>query len=125
MKPKTRQWLRKADADLRGAQSMLLVKPSLNDLVCFHSQQAVEKYLKALLEESSFHVPKTHDLALLATLLMPRYPQLKLLVRGLDRLTVYAVETRYPGETTTRREAQSAIRWAARAREVCRSILGL
>jgi len=32
------------------------------DTICFHAQQCVEKYLKALLTSTHTDFPKTHDL---------------------------------------------------------------
>jgi hypothetical protein len=40
-------------------------------------------------------------------------------------LTRLAVETRYPGETATKRQTQSALRWAGRMRHEARSLLGI
>jgi HEPN domain-containing protein len=45
----TRQWVDKAAQDLRAAESLLSVDPPLLYPSCFHSQQAAEKYLKAVL----------------------------------------------------------------------------
>ena len=46
-------------------------KPSLHDGVCFHCQQAAEKYLKALLQDLREPIPHTHDLVRLLNLLLP------------------------------------------------------
>jgi HEPN domain-containing protein len=37
-------------------------KKHSRDLVCFHLQQCIEKYLKARLNEAGIPFPKTHDL---------------------------------------------------------------
>jgi HEPN domain-containing protein len=95
------------------------------DQIAFLCQQSAEKYLKALLEECTIPVKKTHELGQLLGALMPSYPRLKSLRRGLLFLTNFAVEPRYPGDNTTRRQATSALRWAARVRGACRGILGL
>lgn len=44
-------WIRKADNDLRNAELVInsCVDDCPYDTVCFHCQQAVEKYLKAFL----------------------------------------------------------------------------
>jgi HEPN domain-containing protein len=47
----TARWVRKAEADVRGARKLAQDKVALHDLVCFHCQQAAEKYLKAFLQE--------------------------------------------------------------------------
>src|SRR5262245_40440222 len=98
MKRATAGWVRKAEHDIRGAAGLHGRKPPLHDLVCFHCQQCVEKYLKALLEEGGLAVHKTHDLLRLLTDLLPHYPSLVKLRRGLAILTDYAVDVRYPGD---------------------------
>ncbi len=93
--------------------------------MCFHCQQAAEKYLKALLQESSVGFPKTHDLELLLDLVLPQAPSLAPLRRRLDALTVYAVEYRYPVIRATRRQMQAALRTMDRVRADVRARLGL
>jgi HEPN domain-containing protein len=100
-------------------------KPPLHDLLCFHCQQAAEKYLKALLQEKGGFVPHVHDLEDLLNLLLPSEPALRKLTRGLVFLTQFAVDYRYPGENATSRQAKSALRWVERARSEIRNCLGL
>jgi len=69
MKRPTREWVKKAEADFRGARSLARQTPSLHDLVCFHSQQCAEKYLKALLEELGIAIAKSYDLEKLLAVL--------------------------------------------------------
>jgi HEPN domain-containing protein len=70
MRPDTAEWIRKADADFLSMTREMNAAKDLNyDLVCFLAQQSVEKYLKALLCESSVPFPKVHDLNKLAALL--------------------------------------------------------
>jgi hypothetical protein len=71
MKRQTAKWVRKAEEDWSGARKLADQKSPLRDLACFHSQQAAEKYLKALLQEAGAVVPKTHDLKDLLDLLLP------------------------------------------------------
>ena len=58
MMPMTREWLRKAEADLRSARRLFALKPTDHDVVCFHCQQAAEKFLKGLLHEGGSVVPR-------------------------------------------------------------------
>ncbi len=44
-----REWFGKAERDLLTADTMLGVSPAPTDVVCFHCQQAAEKYLKGFL----------------------------------------------------------------------------
>ncbi|HJT34386.1 MAG TPA: HEPN domain-containing protein [Pirellulales bacterium] len=65
------------------------------DTVCFHAQQCVEKYLKAVLVLHATPFPKTHDLSVLVALLPTKFrPQLDRKDQKL--LTDYATVRRYP-----------------------------
>jgi HEPN domain-containing protein len=97
----------------------------LPDLCCFHAQQCAEKNLKALPEELSLTVPRTHNLVALLPLLVVHHPSLRYHRRGLDFLTRFAVDTRYPGDSATKRQAASALRWAGKVRHTCRDLLDL
>jgi HEPN domain-containing protein len=110
---------------LRGTRQLLRAQPPLNDLICFHSQQAADRYLKALLQEQGLPAPRTHDLEELLARLLPHDATLRGLRRGLMILTPYAVEYRYPGEVASRRQARAALRWAERIRREARRRLGL
>ncbi len=91
-----REWLAKADNDLKTAvHTLTLGKDCPTDTVCFHAQQCVEKYIKALLVFRATAFPKTHDIHMLRALLPPKLrPKLDRKVQ--DRLTDYATELRYP-----------------------------
>jgi HEPN domain-containing protein len=125
MKKATREWARKAESDYRLARTIDGGNEPFNDQLCFHCQQTAEKYLKALLEELGQPVPKTHDLDDLQVLLQPSHPSLRRLRRGLLLLTDFAVDTRYPGNRTSKRQAKAALRWAERIRNEARSLLGV
>jgi HEPN domain-containing protein len=81
--------------------------------------------LKAILEELGHTAPRTHNLVALLPLLMPHHASLRHLRRGLDFLTRFAVDTRYPGDDASKRQAAAAKRWAGKVRDACRSVLGL
>jgi HEPN domain-containing protein len=121
----TREWIRKAETDLRVVQLADRETEPMNDVICFHCQQSAEKYLKALLQESGQPVPRIHNLVALKELLLPIHPSIRPLGRGLDFMTRFAVDARYPGHTVTRRQATSALQWAGRVREKCRELLGI
>jgi HEPN domain-containing protein len=125
MKKAVRDWVRKAEADYRGALRLASAAEPFHDLVGFHCQQSAEKYLKALLEDVGRHIPKTHALDDLLALLPPAHGALKAVGRGLLFLTDFAVDPRYPGTGTSKREARSALRWAGKVRIACRALLGL
>ena len=99
--------------------------PPKRNAVGFHCQQSVEKYFKALLQETGLPVPRTHNLIDLIDLLLPHDPTLRSLRRGLKTLTRFAVEYRYPGWNATTKQMQSALAQAERIRAEIRGRLGL
>ena len=125
MRRLTAGWVRKAEADMVGARILDQSKPLLNDLICFHCQQAAEKYLKALLQEWLIVPPRTHELVVLLDLLLPRDPKLRSLRRKLNSLNRYAVQVRYPDKNPRRRESRTALRHAESVRIEIRTRLGL
>ena len=125
MKKVTAEWVRKAEVDVAAARRLCEQKPPLNDPACFHCQQAVEKYLKALLQELELAVPRTHDLDDLLSRVLPKYPALMVFRASMNRMTQYAVDYRYPGIHASTRQVQSALRFTARVRETIRQCLGI
>lgn len=67
MKPETEEWVRIAEEELKSAD--LLFGNGIYRMVCLHSQQAVEKILKALLTEQDIEFRKTHNIVDLVALL--------------------------------------------------------
>ena len=52
MNPLTLEWIEKAEGDYITTQKLLpTTNPQLYDIICFHAQQCIEKYLKAWLQE--------------------------------------------------------------------------
>jgi len=120
-----REWVGKAENDLRTATHTLKLHPGCpTDTVCFHAQQCVEKYVKALLVLRSIPFPKTHDLSVL-TRTLPESWQPDLTPEQVRRLTDYATITRYPGdyEPVTVEEARAAIKIARKVRKHVRGLL--
>jgi len=114
-----RQWIGKAEEDFRNAEYVLTLGDDCPvSTVCFHSQQCVEKYLKALLICHSLPVPKSHDLIeLIHRIPLTDRPNVR--EESLAILNRYAVETRYPGDwdIISRHEAEDAFGIARRVRE--------
>lgn len=58
MKPLTRGWISKAEGDFTAMEREHRARNNpVNDAICFHAQQCVEKYLKARLQEAGVPVP--------------------------------------------------------------------
>jgi HEPN domain-containing protein len=91
-----KNWLIKADNDIKIIEHELMLPESerVNDAVCFHCQQAAEKYLKALLIFHESEVPKTHNIEYIQSLLKERHPDIsEIEVRD---LSLFGVDIRYP-----------------------------
>src|ERR1700736_496311 len=89
-----REWIRKADADLEAAERLapnVTGSVGLREIVGFHCQQAVEKYLKALLTYYQVEFPRTHDIKQLLMLVNGANPELADSLRGATWLTPFGV----------------------------------
>jgi HEPN domain-containing protein len=126
MKPVTREWIEKAEKDLASARRELRLRKEPNyDLACFLSQQTVEKYLKARLQEAGIRFDRTHDLARLLDQLLTVEPLWGVFRSALRPLSAYAVVFRYPGRSASMREARAAVNHAMSMRSLIRESLGL
>lgn len=121
-----REWVTRAEGDLLAAVHLLrLGSAAPAEAVCFHAQQCVEKYLKALLILDGAEVPKTHDLDRLVQLLRRRVDT-GLTAFERAELTGHAVAARYPGAgEIPLADARRAVRLARRARTAARRLLPL
>ncbi len=95
----TKEWFKKADHDLLNAEIILESgrEPLPLDTVCFHCQQAVEKYLKGFLVYHNVQFPKTHFMGTLldqCTLIDETFAELDDIIE----LNAYAVDIRYPDD---------------------------
>jgi len=119
------QWVTKAEHDLQNAAHTLRLGDSGPlDTVCFHAQQCVEKYLKALLSLHEIDFYRTHDISALLVLL-PIHLRPELTPEEQARLGDYAVVMRYPGdyEPVSLAEAEQAVKIARRVRTQVRQRL--
>ena len=91
-------WIQKAENDISSARHLKkTMHPAPVEIICFHCQQAAEKYLKAFLVYNDQEPPKTHDLIELAKLCNNYDPDFLLLIPKCEYLLPFASRTRYPG----------------------------
>ncbi|MCK4352037.1 HEPN domain-containing protein [candidate division WOR-3 bacterium] len=93
-----KNWLVKANNDFKIVEheSILPEEEIVKDVVCFHCQQAVEKYLKAFLIYHKVEVERTHDIEHLLN-------QCALIDKDFDNIEVgnlssFGVSVRYPDD---------------------------
>lgn len=125
MKKQTERWIKKAEDDFRVARREFDSDSPVFDAVCFHCQQCVEKYLKAVLQENGIVFEKTHDLDVLLEKCKSNIPDLISLKKELVELSSFAVEIRYPGIDATVEEANDFLSLTGEVRKRIRKFLNI
>jgi HEPN domain-containing protein len=92
------QWVHKAEVDYHTAERLLRDEQPIRESIAFHCQQAVEKYIKAILVSRQMEFPKTHSIAQLLDLVATFAPDLAADLAGTIQLTPFGVQIRYPGD---------------------------
>ena len=96
MKTGTQAWLEFADRDLEAARK-LLDDEYIANIVLFHSQQCVEKSLKAILEEYNQKIPRIHGVTRLYALITEHTDLiLPITADELNLIDDVYIDTRYP-----------------------------
>ena len=90
------KWIKKAEDDLLTVERELSFEDPVTQTICFHCQQAAEKYLKAFLVYHQIYFPKTHKITELLQLCAAIDSAFIDQLQDADNLTDYAVEIRYP-----------------------------
>lgn len=91
-----RLWFKKAESDFKTIQNNLKSEDPPTDAICFHAQQAIEKYMKGAATYFGEHFTKTHDLVNLLTTILKHIPELGDFEDELDEISHYGVGVRYP-----------------------------
>ncbi len=84
---------RKAEHDLDAAKKLSIDGPL--DIACYHFHQAVEKYIKALLQAHDVEFPRTHDLDALLDICLSLGSDLESFRTPLESFIPYAIQLRY------------------------------
>ena len=90
------EWLKKGTEDLEVAKILVQQESGYDGIICFHCQQAVEKYLKAYLVSLEIEFPRTHHLLLLLDLIATKAQVDERYYNQAEKLQYYAVEVRSP-----------------------------
>lgn len=91
-----KQWISKANEDLLVVEKLTEFEIVANASVCFHCQQAVEKFLKAFLISNEIEIKKTHNIEYL----LSECADIDLDFVEIDpkELSDFGVDARYPGD---------------------------
>ncbi|MEK7658318.1 MAG: HEPN domain-containing protein [Patescibacteria group bacterium] len=93
-----KNWFLRADEDLALIDVILKRENSLFNPVCFHAQQAGEKYLKGFLAYHDLHVRKVHDLEILIEDCIKIEKSFETLKDSVMFLNQFYIESRYPDD---------------------------
>jgi HEPN domain-containing protein len=110
-----RELLALAAEDELAARALIDVAGVSDTIVGFHTQQSVEKALKAVLASRGVEFPFTPDLDGLAELCSESGLDIPAELAGVDRLTPYGVRWRYGIRGPANLDRDQALRWAAGA----------
>jgi HEPN domain-containing protein len=114
-----KKWLIKANKDLKVSENEIVLpsEDMVTDAICFHSQQAVEKYLKAYLIFKQVEFDKTHNLEFLLEICIETDNDFSQIDVG--NLSFFAVEVRYPDDfyIPTEKEARECLEIARKVKE--------
>jgi HEPN domain-containing protein len=94
----TLEWLEYADADLDSASILRAAYRQHKEIICYHCQQAVEKYLKGFLCAQGVFPPKIHALETLCASCSDFDPAFNEIAKDCAYLSPFAVHARYPHE---------------------------
>jgi len=112
------EWFSFADVDLASAEHLQSMRPQPLEIICYHCQQAVEKYLKGYLFFKGNEPPKTHDLVGLNDMCADFEECFTNIDKICGVLTRYGVQPRYPHEIElTESDMRKALEYARQIRD--------
>lgn len=120
-----REWLKKANEDFEFASS-ILPDTTFYAQVCFHFQQAAEKFLKAFIVENKLKFKKIHDLTELMQICGEKESRFSSLFEDCNLLTDYYIDTRYPVHwpaVVVKEEAIKALNAARKIKDFVENLL--
>lgn len=111
-------WFARGDDDIYAAEILLKEQVTPNT-ICFHLQQATEKYLKGFIAHHEKHVRKIHDLNVLLTICIDINRHFESLKKDAQFLSQFYTESRYPDDYVEfkRKDAEDALESAKKIKE--------
>ncbi len=91
-----KEWFNITEKDLSSAEYLQKMQPIPIEIICYHCQQSVEKYLKGFLALKGEAIQRTHDLILLNKACQKYDKDFKKIEEDCLMLTDYGVAVRYP-----------------------------
>ncbi len=115
------EWLAKANEDFDFASSVIEDSPYYAQ-ICFHFQQAAEKYLKAFIVANELEFKKIHDLIELLNICQSKEPLLSKIQDNCTFLSRFYIDTRYPVHWPINYTKEDAIKSQQEAKNIADTI---
>jgi HEPN domain-containing protein len=118
-------WFKKEENDLQNVIINLNVPEFPADTVCYHCQQAAEKYFKGYLSFCNFEIEKTHNLNFLLQQCIDINSTFNQITEITSVLNLYGPSIRYPDfiEEPSQDDAREAYDYALKVKEFVLSVL--
>ncbi|HPJ39792.1 MAG TPA: HEPN domain-containing protein, partial [Spirochaetota bacterium] len=87
------EWLKYADADLESAEILNTQYRKPLNIICYHCQQAAEKYLKGFLVSQNISFGKTHDLLIIIESCQKIDDSFSIIIKDCIKLNPYSIIT--------------------------------
>ncbi|MFB0524914.1 MAG: HEPN domain-containing protein [Phycisphaerae bacterium] len=124
MLPKiAKEWIQKAEEDY-GFASLSIEYTDYFAQVCFHFQQAAEKYLKAFIVAHKLDFRSVHNLLELLAICRQSDPDIKELEQACRFLNPFYIDTRYPVHWPTAYDKNTALKAKKMVEEVRDWVIG-
>lgn len=118
------EWIKKADEDFGFATSVIEDSPYYGQ-ICFHYQQAAEKYLKAFVVAYELEFKKIHDLLELLNTCRTKEPSLSVIEDDCIYLNRFYIDTRYPVQWPTNYTKSDALNARKTTENIASTIKGI
>ena len=122
-----KEWLKISERDYASALHLETMHPMPYEVICYLSQQSVEKSLKAILAFNNTTIAKTHDIRLLYNQCKSYTDKVCLDSSIADLITKFATTSRYPDEMYefTHEDAKLALKYAKQVLEQVKQAVGI
>lgn len=112
-----KEWMEKAEEDFGFASSSINLENYFAQ-ICFHFQQAAEKYLKAFIIANELGFRPVHNLLELPEIFRQIEPKIKEIEDACRYLNPFYIDARYPVHWPTRYDRETAIKAKASAEKI-------
>jgi HEPN domain-containing protein len=116
-----REWLEKAEEDFGFASSVIEDSPYYPQ-ICFHYQQAAEKYLKAFIVANELEFRKSHELLELLSICKAKEQAFSEIEEECNFLNRFYIDTRYPVHWPANYRKEDALKAQTAAKKIADTV---